>query len=71
MVPEGWVEWRMSIDGQEAVVNEHDATRAYAWYPLGWAKIDSPGVHTFSLRATDGDIPSARVAAMRLTPIAL
>ena len=71
LVPEGWVEWRMSIDGQEAVVNEHDATRAYAWYPLGWAKIDSPGVHTFSLRATDGDIPSARVAAMRLTPVPL
>ena len=69
LAPDGWVEWRMSIDGQEAVVNEHDATRAYAWYPLGWAKIDSPGVHTFSLRATDGDIPSARVAAMRLTPI--
>ena len=71
LVAEGWVEWRMSIDGTEAVVNEHDATRAYAWYPLGWVRIDSPGTHTFSLRATDGDIPSAKVAAMRLTPVNL
>ncbi|MBP3269614.1 MAG: alpha-L-fucosidase [Bacteroidales bacterium] len=69
MVPDGWVEWRIAIDGTEAVVNEHDATRAYAWYPMGWVKIDSPGIHTFTLRATGGDIPSARVAAMRLTPI--
>ena len=71
LVPEGWVEWRMDLDGKEVVVNEHDATRKYAWYPLGWVEIASPGVHTFTLRATDGDIPSARVAAMRLTPVPL
>ena len=66
-----WVEWHMSVDGKEALIDQHGATVAYAWYPLGWVKVDSPGIHTFTLAPAKGDIPSAKVAAMRITPIDL
>ena len=66
-----WVEWHMSVDGREALVDQHGATVAYAWYPLGWVKVDSPGIHTFTLAPEKGDIPSAKVAAMRITPVNL
>ncbi len=65
------VEWKMALDGQEALVDRHRNTPAYAWYPLGWISIGSPGIHELTLSPSDGDIASARVAAMRLTPIDL
>ena len=68
---DNWVSWRLSVDGKDVLVDEHDATRAYAWYRLGWVKIDNPGLHTFTLRAAGGDVASAKVAAMRMTPIPL
>ncbi|MBP5486094.1 MAG: alpha-L-fucosidase [Bacteroidales bacterium] len=66
-----WVEWHMSVDGKEALIDQHGATVAYAWYPLGWVSVDSPGIHSFTLTPAKGDIPSARVAAMRITPVNL
>ena len=66
-----WVEWHMSVDGKEALIDQHGTTSAYAWYPLGWVKVDSPGIHTFTLTPSKGDIHSTRVASMRITPVNL
>lgn len=66
-----WVEWHMSVDGKEALIDQHGATVAYAWYPLGWVSVDSPGIHSFMLTPAKGDIPAARVASMRITPVNL
>ena len=66
-----WVEWHMSVDGKEALVDQHRTTNAYAWFPLGWVRIDSPGTHTLTLTPAKGDIPSVKVAAMRITPVNL
>jgi alpha-L-fucosidase len=66
-----WVEWHMSVDGKEALIDQHGATAAYAWYPLGWVSVNSPGIHSFMLTPAKGDIPAARVAAMRITPVNL
>ncbi|MBR7005024.1 MAG: alpha-L-fucosidase [Bacteroidales bacterium] len=66
-----WVEWHMSVDGKEALIDQHGATVAYAWYPLGWVSVDSPGIHSFMLTPAKGDIPAARVASMRINPVNL
>ena len=65
------VEWKMLLDGKEALIDIHKVTQAYAWYRLGWVRIESPGVHTFTLKPSEGDIPSAKVASMRITPVPL
>lgn len=66
-----WVEWHMSVDGKEALIDQHGATVAYAWYPLGWVSVNSPGIHSFMLTPAKGDIPAARVASMRINPVNL
>jgi len=68
---DNWVGWTMALDGKDVLIDEHNATKAYAWYPLGWIKIDSPGAHEFTLRPSSGDIAIAKVAAMRVTPVGL
>ena len=65
------VEWKMALDGQEVLIDTHRITPAYAWYRLGWLKIDGPGRHTLTLTPSEGDIAAAKVAALRMTPIAL
>ena len=66
-----WVEWHISVDGREALVDQHGTTSAYSWYRMGWARIDSPGIHTITLSPKKGNLTSARVAAMRMTPVDL
>lgn len=65
------LEWKMLLDGEEALIDLHKNTTAFAWYRLGWVTIDSPGIHTFTLSLSDGDAASAKVASMRLTPVGL
>lgn len=65
------VEWKVALDGEDVLVDMHRCTAAYAWYPLGWIKVDSPGTHTLTLSPSGGGIASAKVAAMRLVPIGL
>ena len=62
---------RLSIDGKDALVDMHRVTASFAWYPLGWLKVEEPGIHTLTLVPSDGDIASAKVAALRLTPVRL
>lgn len=65
------VEWKVLLDGSEALIDWHKITNAYAWYPLGWVRVETPGTHTFTLVPSSGDFPNAKVASMRLTPVAL
>ncbi len=65
------VEWRLALDGEDALVDKHRLSSSYAWYRLGWLRIDKPGVHTLTLTPSEGDIPSAKVASLRMTPVQL
>ena len=65
------VEWKLALDGEEALVDQHRISPLYAWYPLGWVRIPSAGRHTLCLYPSEGDIAAAKVAAVRLSPIAL
>ena len=65
------LEWKMLLDGKDALVDLHKNTGVFAWYRLGWVKIDEPGIHTFTLSLLDGDAASAKVASMRLEPVGL
>lgn len=65
------VEWRLAIDGKPTLVDWHKITSAFAWYPLGWLKVDEPGVHKLTITPSGGDIASAKVASLRLTPVKL
>ena len=65
------LEWKMLLDGKDALIDLHKNTDVFAWYRLGWVKVEEPGVHTFTLSLSDGDAASAKVASMRLTPVGL
>ena len=67
---EGRIEWVMELDGGvEEVRMNQGASTAFAWHSLGWIKVSEPGIHTFSIRANDGDYQNARLSGMSLTQI--
>lgn len=65
------VEWKVLLDGKEALIDWHKVTGAYAWQPLGWIRIETPGTHTLTLLPSSGDMANAKVSSIRVTPIAL
>ena len=65
------VEWKVLLDGEMALIDWHKITSAYAWQPLGWIRIGTPGTHTITLMPSGGDMASAKVSSIRMTPIGL
>lgn len=61
----------VTTDEGNTVSNSRFAAISYEYRPIGWLKIDKPGIHTLSVTMPDGGKPSTEVAGISIQPVDL
>ncbi|MDA9069814.1 alpha-L-fucosidase [Arenitalea sp.] len=61
--------WRVETDEYVFIQNEQDASHIYSFFQIGQLKFNKLGKHTISVSFVSGDIASASLKTIRLSPI--
>ena len=65
----GRLVWKVEIEGGEKIQNQQNSSHNYQEFPIGWVKFDKPGRYKVSVSCVEGDLESASLKAIRLTPV--
>ena len=63
--------FRVTTDEGESVTNERFAAKSYEYRPIGWVKINTPGVHSLSVTMPEGGLSTTELAGLSLQPVDL
>ena len=66
----GRLVWRIESDEGALVQNQQNSSHIYIFYPMGLLNIDKPGKHTITVSFIEGEIETASLKQIRLTPVA-
>ena len=66
---EGRLVWKVDVEGGEKIQNQQNASHNYQQFPIGWIKFEKPGRYKISVSCIEGNIESASLQSIRLTPI--
>ena len=61
--------WSVSVEGGETIQNQQSASDIYQSLPIGWLNFPKPGKYKVSVACLDGNLETASLKSLRLTPV--
>jgi len=68
---EGRLVWGVDVVGGEHIQNQQNSSHNYQEFPIGWINFPKPGRYTISVSCLEGNLDTASLKAIRLTPVSL
>lgn len=66
---EGRLVWSVGVDGGERIQNQQNSSHNYQEFPVGWVNFPAPGKYKVSVSCIEGNIESAKLRSIRLSPV--
>ncbi len=61
--------WRVENEEGQFVQNQQNSSHVYHYYEMGLLKFSAPGKHTISVELKEGNMESASLREIKLTPL--
>lgn len=61
--------WSVTVEGGETIQNQQSASNIYQSLPIGWLNFPKPGKYKVSVGCLDGNLETASLKSLRLTPV--
>ncbi|WP_044302948.1 alpha-L-fucosidase [Rhodopirellula sallentina] len=65
----GRLVWAVDVVDGEHIQNQQNASHNYQEFPIGWIKFPAPGKYKIAVSCLEGNIESAELKSIRLTPL--
>ncbi|VGO19739.1 alpha-L-fucosidase [Pontiella sulfatireligans] len=66
---EGRLVWGVDVVGGEHIQNQQNASHNYQEFPIGWLNFPTRGKYKIAVSCLEGNIETAKLKAIRLTPL--
>ncbi len=66
---EGRLVWGVDVVGGEHIQNQQNASHNYQEFPIGWLNFPTPGKYKVAVSCLEGNIETAKLKAIHLTPL--
>ena len=64
-------EWLVTLDGSQSTKHICGSSNTFILHPVGWIKVDEPGIHTVDVQLLTGPENDAELAGLSITPVKL
>ncbi|MCQ2142716.1 MAG: alpha-L-fucosidase [Bacteroidales bacterium] len=64
-------EWRVTVDGCQSIEHSCGASDIFSLHPLGWIRIDAPGIHEIDVQVLTGPEDDAELSGLYIDPVML
>ena len=64
-------EWRVTVDGCQSIEHSCGASGIFSLHPLGWVRIDAPGIQEIDVQVLTGPEDDAELSGLYIDPVML